>query len=65
MPLAETVRKLRTERGLSIRALGRAANIAHQNIANIESGRQPRRATVDALEGYFKRRLWHLVGDTQ
>lgn len=65
MSLAETVKKLRTERGLSLRQLGAAAGLAHQNIANIESGRQPRRATVDALEGFFKRKLWHLVGGEQ
>lgn len=65
MTLGETVKKLRTDRGMSLRQLGVAAGLAHQNIANIEAGRQPRRPSVTVLEGFFKRKLWHLVGDSQ
>jgi transcriptional regulator with XRE-family HTH domain len=59
------LKNIRKKRGLTLRALGKAANVSHSFIADIESGRSnPSLDTLEALAKALDVPIIDIIGDT-
>lgn len=64
MPLGKRIKKLRLEKELSLRALGKLAHISHSFIADIESGRSnPSLSTLEDLANALGTTTGFLLGE--
>lgn len=59
------LKSIRKQKGLTLRALGKAANVSHSFIADIESGRSnPSLDTLDALAKALNVSIMDIIRDT-